>query len=1466
MDDDDDWQEMPVIASGSAPAHRRRAGARSSDDDDDDERDSNDEQNSPSSSRYEAYHAGPSSSRVPMTGAPRAFSPTRRGTGHQSTSQGAYLPNATGKSLKLNDARGYDWRAKPTGAPGMHSSRRADENDSRSGPQRIDQDDDDNNNNEDDSEEESDDEKGKGYTQLRLDEDVEGDQLHDATSYLFGDSALSAAKDESSIGYSHQSESTATPLSQMMTTKSLLSEPQKIAYVGLCALKAKEMVRAMTRVPGAAKDLKESIRSIEEWEVKVMARLFQHMDIDASEQAMIKSLGDHGVLASDLAPSLVTTQQIENPDYDPIAAQEKEEKEAHDKEQAELHREEQEADDQEHTEPQPQPADEVAESDSSVDGSTQSVPGSPRDNDSGSPTLGEGSTGTQSPAEMFTPRAETDQELPDVNQPSVTKDVNDTEPLAAAPLRADPNTAAQAEALDANVAATPAQPSTFGLTAEPQSVQPLPSALPGVTTELSTSDTHITLDLRWTILCDLFLVMTADSVYDARSRVLLERVAEQVGLSWMDVTKFEKRVTDALEIEEGVEKLKDKSAIARREAEASKKKWAMIGLATVGGGLVIGLSAGLAAPLVGAGLAGFLGTVGIGGTTSFLGGVGGAALITTTGAVGGAAVGGRGMTRRTQSVKTFAFKPIHNNKRVNCIVTVPGFMNGDQDDVRLPFSVIDSIMGDVFSVLWEPEMMKEMGNAIYILWNETLVMGVQQVLAATIAGGLLGALAWPLWLSKLGYLIDNPWSNATTRAEAAGKILADILAHRQLGVRPITLVGFSLGARAIFYALHELHKKKAYGVVQNVYIFGAPVTASDKTWKEVRSVVSGRFVNGFSRTDWILGYLFRATSGGLRSIAGLHPVERVPDIENVDVTTSVPGHLQYRAFMPLVMSEVGFKVTQDWFDEPEDLSKIPDRQMVLDDLAEQEEEMKSVNTKTGGFGRIFRRNKGTSDGSAPGTPTADASRPGTPAKAPTTVAGGIVVPKREAGTGREEYDEGDADADDEDDMPPREEAASASAEAPLPPSEPAEAAATPAETTLTPPEAAATPAEDRPATPEVELPANRSAHVDTDAILAELRESGIEVRELQSSLPALSLASAPSSPAVKDSSFTTNSADMATNNEQAASVAPLATPVIREPPPRPSLRSSMSSIFGSRKASSKAQTSSQASSRVATPTLGSRAAPSPAPAAVEMEKPSLSLPGGVYAQGSAAAAAASSSARHEQLHRQDSNPGWGDSPSEASAAEASNSVHGADRGWAKPFNSSAAFERDLPLQPPGYAPPSDVNLSFASDFDDGDEAPGSEQTTADSTLGARSYGLSAEAARELARQFGAGTSVGNGGGTSGSATKETYPSSDFDAGGWGAPQSFAGTSTGASPYATGAGKSSNAASLSSAAFGGGWGASPGDEQVPSTADMSREGSLPRPLDSLYVGSGRAKEEDVDTAAAKVRTPMTFQEASENPWG
>lgn len=71
-------------------------------------------------------------------------------------------------------------------------------------------------------------------------------------------------------------------------------------------------------------------------------------------------------------------------------------------------------------------------------------------------------------------------------------------------------------------------------------------------------------------------------------------------------------------------------------------------------------------------------------------------------------------------------------------------MAGKMDDVRLPFSVLDPIVGDVFSVLWEPEMMNEMGNALKILTTEVLTQVGQTVLSVTLMTALMSALQWPL--------------------------------------------------------------------------------------------------------------------------------------------------------------------------------------------------------------------------------------------------------------------------------------------------------------------------------------------------------------------------------------------------------------------------------------------------------------------------------------------------------------------------------------------------------------------------------------------------------------------------------------------------------------------------------------------------------------------------------------------------
>ncbi|KAJ3885473.1 hypothetical protein GG344DRAFT_59180, partial [Lentinula edodes] len=112
---------------------------------------------------------------------------------------------------------------------------------------------------------------------------------------------------------------------------------------------------------------------------------------------------------------------------------------------------------------------------------------------------------------------------------------------------------------------------------------------------------------------------------------------------------------------------------------------------------------------------------------------------------------------------------------------------------------------------------------------------------------------------KLGCLIDNPWSNALDRARAAGLVLASVLRSRQLGVRPI---GFSLGARVIFYALLDpnLVPPSPPHIVQDIFLLPATLSVSSSLWDQTRSVVGGRYVNAYARNDRVLNYLIRASS------------------------------------------------------------------------------------------------------------------------------------------------------------------------------------------------------------------------------------------------------------------------------------------------------------------------------------------------------------------------------------------------------------------------------------------------------------------------------------------------------------------------------------------------------------------------------------------------------------------------------
>lgn len=461
---------------------------------------------------------------------------------------------------------------------------------------------------------------GKGYTRIQLDDDAQSaTSLDENTQYLF--------KEANGTSAAEADDEQRDALSQMQATKDLLTEGQRIAYVGMTRLALSQMLteaESIVLTKGAKKEIQIAAEAMKMWSQKMMVRLYAHMEISTAEQVMIEQLAEHGVVPTDLTPTLMQNARVKNP---------------------------------------------MAEAEAGK---------------SSTPTPDAGS------------------------RPASSASANKTSnPLTQSP-RSPPFPADEEPA-----------------TAPPPYEEHEGDDLPEVRTPSQLPKTSkIDIDLRWTVLCDLFLVLIADSIYDARSRVVLERVGAHMGVPWLEICRFEKRVTDALEMQQAAEKEnwnEDEHKENRRKM-ALKKRYMMMGLATVGGSLVIGLSAGLLAPVIGAGLAAGFTTIGVAGTSGFLAGAGGAAIITSGAAASGGAIAVRAANRRTGAVKTFEYRPLHNNKRVNLIVTVSGWMTGKVDDVRLPYSTIDPIMGDIYSVLWEPEMLTSMGDTINILATEVGIL------------------------------------------------------------------------------------------------------------------------------------------------------------------------------------------------------------------------------------------------------------------------------------------------------------------------------------------------------------------------------------------------------------------------------------------------------------------------------------------------------------------------------------------------------------------------------------------------------------------------------------------------------------------------------------------------------------------------------------------------------------------------
>lgn len=508
---------------------------------------------------------------------------------------------------------------------------------------------------------------------------------------------------------------------------------------------------------------------------------------------------------------------------------------------------------------------------------------------------------------------------------------------------------------------------------------------PPISTPLATLDEPT----RLLILHSTLLLLLSLENYLALSRVLLLHITSSLHLPLSAFTSDEVKVAIGL-LEAAKHISADSETRKKAEENQQSRKW-KVGLASVAGAAIIGVTGGLAAPLVAAGVGGVMGGLGLGATAAagYLGAVAGSTILVggLFGAYGGKMTG-QMMDSYAREVEDFAFLPVREslanidrkskqlkgdegkestehegammskdgsanrgvkedefitakksdtskgnannqaptigsadqkasssgdegaamvdpeNRRLRVTIGISGWLTS-KEEVVTPWRVLGT-GSEVFALRWELEPLLNLGNSITTMISSTAWgYAKSEMIKRTIFAQLMSAM-WPIALLKVSRVVDNPFSIARARAEKAGEVLADALINKAQGERPVTLIGYSLGARVIYVCLMSLAKRRAFGLIESAVLIGAPMPSSTSDWRVMRSVVTNRLVNVYSENDYVLGFLYR-TSSIQYGIAGLQKIEGLPSVENVDVSETVSGHLRYRYLVGSILQKIGFE-------------------------------------------------------------------------------------------------------------------------------------------------------------------------------------------------------------------------------------------------------------------------------------------------------------------------------------------------------------------------------------------------------------------------------------------------------------------------------------------------------------------------------------------------------------------------------
>ncbi|KAF2093228.1 DUF726-domain-containing protein [Rhizodiscina lignyota] len=460
---------------------------------------------------------------------------------------------------------------------------------------------------------------------------------------------------------------------------------------------------------------------------------------------------------------------------------------------------------------------------------------------------------------------------------------------------------------------------------------------------------------RSVLLQSALLMLLGLENYSALSRVLLLHLAASLKLPLSTLTEHEANAATVLLTSTSSNTPQPPHPAESSNAPASSNFTWKSGLAVVGGAALIGVTGGLAAPLI-AGALGVvagpaLGLLHLGGLAHLLGGLignsvlvgtifgvyGGKRLSEVVEKLGGEVEGfdliplrppepistltGGQTTERPQSEKAAEIAqtiPPEDppDPHLNVTIAIAGAL-AQPSDFSTPWLVLPNTT-NLLALQYEPGLRLSLGAKITSLVRSTAFSAASAlVLQNTVFATLMSGLYLPLGLLKAASILDSPFNIALSRSDKAGILLAEVLMAKAQGERPARLVGWGVGARVVWQACLELSRQNAFGLVEDVIMMGLPgpgvsgdkrETGSEIEWRRIRGVVAGRVINYYSNNDWVLRFLYRLRAG-LGAVAGLEEVH-ARGIENFDASDLLSSG-GYAACTGKLLERMGWEVDEE---------------------------------------------------------------------------------------------------------------------------------------------------------------------------------------------------------------------------------------------------------------------------------------------------------------------------------------------------------------------------------------------------------------------------------------------------------------------------------------------------------------------------------------------------------------------------